>query len=259
MKKIALIILFSVTGVTLFAQNFYSESDVYNYLNGKKFINSSVNSTIEFSEMGSVEKVNGNYLMMNPEITVISTTRAIAKYYSVQDPSIFSGINIDCSNNTITDRRNGRVYALDNQSFSNEVIGSSENGNSNIIIKDLNQIPKVLIGTFIGNGIKVVIEQIPFVQNVTYKRGFSFKSDEKKWDLRIKVFLANEKPFFIHLNDFGESIYKGKYWVSFVLSEKKFLNIDEIDLNQKANKLIIKYYVNADLNKYSVSRIYNSK
>jgi len=117
MKKIILIALVVFCTAAITSAQFISETDVLLYLNGKTFIGgSSGDATLSFKEMGSQMTVNGNYLMYQPDIKVVSQSVAIVIYYGVQNPSSEVGIVVNSSNNTIIDGGgNGSTYYSSNR------------------------------------------------------------------------------------------------------------------------------------------------
>jgi hypothetical protein len=66
-----------------------------------------------FKDMASQFIMGGN-VFYQPEVTVISETKAVIKYYNVTDPSSSVSFTIDPIKNTITTRSSGTVWTLEN-------------------------------------------------------------------------------------------------------------------------------------------------
>ena len=115
MKKYFYTTLFLVFTVLSASALFLTETDVLYYLNGKKFIKESVGATLSFSEMGSQLTVNGNYLMNQPDISILSKSTAVVTYYGIEDQSAKAGLVVNGSTNRIVDRSNNSLYTLANE------------------------------------------------------------------------------------------------------------------------------------------------
>ena len=128
MKNIIMpVILLFLTTISSSAQ-FLSQTDVLYYLNGKTFIGgSSGDATLSFKEMGSQLTVNGNYLLYQPDIKILSRSSAIVKYYGIQDPSVKVGLIVNGSTNIIIDGGgNGSAYTLRSNFESREIPNQRE-------------------------------------------------------------------------------------------------------------------------------------
>jgi len=114
MRKLIVLIFLSVSTVFYSSAQFLSKTDVLFYLNDKTFVGgSSGDATLSFHEMGSQLTVNGNYLLYQPDIKILSKSSAIVTYWGVTNPSLKAGLVVNSSANTIMDRSNNSVYSFD--------------------------------------------------------------------------------------------------------------------------------------------------
>ena len=132
MRKYILIFVIFLSSVStnLNAQQFQSETDVLIYLDGKTFTNTSVNANLRFSNSGGTLTINGRLVFYNPDIKVLSTTKALYTFYSTTNPSTKIGGIINSQFNTITDRSNGRIYKMqggEDQEYIKKRIANSPN------------------------------------------------------------------------------------------------------------------------------------
>lgn len=89
---------------------FVSETDVMYYLNGKTFVND-YSTKITFNDMATNFTMGGN-MFYQPEVTVLSETKAIIKYYNATDPSSNAIFTVNALNNTITTKSSGTVWNI---------------------------------------------------------------------------------------------------------------------------------------------------
>jgi len=101
MKKIPilLLILSLIISVNSYSQSFYGESDVINYSSSRIFSNMDNSVKIQIGYDGI--KVNGNSAYFNLEITVLNSTTAIIKGYSVTNPDGTISFRINNTNGCI--------------------------------------------------------------------------------------------------------------------------------------------------------------
>lgn len=101
----------------LLAQNitrFGSQVDVLVYLNSKSdFTNKDTGVTLTFFEMGGRMKSNKGVSYYNPDVTLLSSTRAVVTYESLTSGGI-AKIIVDCKENVIADKSSMTVYAAEN-------------------------------------------------------------------------------------------------------------------------------------------------
>lgn len=91
---------------------FRSEGDVFLFLNNKKFTNSR-DALMTFGDMGSSFTIR-EFLFFNPEVVLVSRTRAIIKYYQADDPSSTASFTVNGENNTLTTRGSGTIWWIEN-------------------------------------------------------------------------------------------------------------------------------------------------
>ena len=109
-------LLFSIlclTYVSAYSQTtFESESDVLFYLNTKSsFSNKGNGVTLSFTDMGSRMSSNKGINYFNPDVTLISRTRAIVQYQSLTNPDGFAKIIVDCNQNIVVDKSDMTKYS----------------------------------------------------------------------------------------------------------------------------------------------------
>ena len=159
----------------LLAQNitrFGSQVDVLVYLNNKSdFTNKDTGVTLTFFEMGGRMKSNKGVSYYNPDVTLLSSTRAVVTYESLTSGGI-AKIIVDCKENVIADKSSMTIYSADN--YSNESINQQPETNwSNkqerqaqakkpnkpnyFIINGVTNIPKSFVGKFIQGKNYIII------------------------------------------------------------------------------------------------------
>ena len=94
---------------------FNSEQDVLSYLANKKFVNSSVNITLEFSASGG-NLIAGGSVFSNPDVTVISENTAVITLSDGMDSEKKVSLVVYCDVNAVKDRSNNRIYTLKKKS-----------------------------------------------------------------------------------------------------------------------------------------------
>jgi|GEM_PF-5429025 len=122
MKKILTFILFSITNILIFAQinSFNYETDVNAYFDfNRSFRNKDNSLKLNFSDMGTYFTV-GNSTYFNPEIEIISSTKAIVSYLNANSPNRKIELLIDLQRNGIIDLSDKSFYLSNNYQFPNE-------------------------------------------------------------------------------------------------------------------------------------------
>lgn len=99
---------------SLFSQtisSFESTADVLVFLNNRgDFTNTKNGVTLSFSDMGGRMRSNKGVDYYNPEVTLLSRTRAIVTYESLTSGGI-AKIIVDCKENVIADKSDMTVYS----------------------------------------------------------------------------------------------------------------------------------------------------
>ena len=110
MKTILLSIL-CLSFVTAYSQTiFESEADVLQYLTTKSpFTNKEANVSLTFSDMGS-RLSSGRSSYFNPDVTLVSSTRAVVEYQSLNNPDVTVQFIVDTKENVIMDRRDRSIF-----------------------------------------------------------------------------------------------------------------------------------------------------
>lgn len=89
---------------------FYQDVDVLVYLNNTiSFKNVEDNLTLTFSDMSRVTTSRGKGYF-NPEVTLISKTRALVRYQSLNNPDGVVNIIVDSKENAVVDRSNMQIF-----------------------------------------------------------------------------------------------------------------------------------------------------
>jgi hypothetical protein len=97
---------------------FESEADVLVYLNNKAdFTNKNNGVTLTFFDMGGRMRSNKGVSYYNPDVSILSSTRAVVVYESLTSGGV-AKIIVDCRENVIADKSDMTVYSPDN---SNEI------------------------------------------------------------------------------------------------------------------------------------------
>ncbi|MBS1919632.1 MAG: hypothetical protein JST17_05235 [Bacteroidetes bacterium] len=110
MKAILLPILCLVFFTAHSQTTFDSEADVLLYLTTKgPFTNKDANVTLTFSDMGS-RLSSGRSSYFNPEVTLVSNTRAVVEYQSLNNPDVTVQFIVDTKENVIMDRRDKSIF-----------------------------------------------------------------------------------------------------------------------------------------------------
>jgi hypothetical protein len=110
MKTLCSLILCLFT-LNINAQNYFdSEFDVLHYINTNgPFYNKKTDITLNFSEMGGMLST-GRSKYFNPDITIISSYRAVAEYQSLNNPNGVVRLIVDSREHVIVDRSDNTVY-----------------------------------------------------------------------------------------------------------------------------------------------------
>lgn len=178
MKKIFLLLL-TLNFFSAYSQSaFESEADVLSYLSTKgQFTNKKANITLTFSEMGG-RLSTGSSSYFNPDVTIVTSTRAYVKYQSLNNPNVKVEFIVDSKDNYILDRKDKSIFYADTDD-------TNENSNSNTPLSFDSQL-KFIIGTFYSAELqmKVSVYKIPYKKTVTYWRNISLGN----YDLQMKMF-----------------------------------------------------------------------
>ena len=153
MKQL-LISLLLIVCVPVFSQTisiFESKGDVLVFLNNRgDFTNSNNGVTLSFSDMGGRMRSNKGVDYFNPDVTLLSRTRAIVTYESLTSGGI-AKIIVDCKENVIADRNDNTVYSP--ESSSKDPINESK-----VESEPTPQEPSIIIGVPIRIGNLVVAQ-----------------------------------------------------------------------------------------------------
>lgn len=98
---------------TVFSQTiskFESKADVLVYLNNKSFTSNN-GVTLSFFDMGGRFKSNKGLSYFNPDVILLSKTKALLQYKSLTS-SGFAKFTVDCNINVLTDRTDNATYTL---------------------------------------------------------------------------------------------------------------------------------------------------
>lgn len=153
---------------SLFSQTisiFESPADVLVFLNNRgDFTNTKNGVTLSFSDMGGRMRSNKGVDYYNPEVTLLSRTRATVTYESLTSGGI-AKIIVDCKENVIADKSDMTVYAPDsdeeNLISQNAPVKKNVNENVNII-------PSKIIGKPIRIG-SLLVAQYNFPNKLNFK------------------------------------------------------------------------------------------
>ena len=160
-------ILFSILCLTLISAysqtTFESEADVLQYLTTKgQFTNRGTNITLTFSDMGS-SLSSGRSSYFNPQVTLVSSTRAVVEYQSLNNPDVTVQFIVDSRENVIMDKRDRSIYKAYSYEEKepirkNERIPITSTKKVNyLIIKGETKIPNSFVGKFIQGNNYVII------------------------------------------------------------------------------------------------------
>jgi hypothetical protein len=256
MKKsvISLIITLLTNFVSFGQSTFISDSDVLFYLNNKRtFSNRDNGITLTFSDDGS-RISTGHASYYNPDIVVLSETRAYATYQSLTSIDASVKFIVDSKDNIIIDRNDRTVYRAssttsnqENSNFSNNDSQNTSKPIKETITKpkesNYDFLPKYVVGSYFSKelGTTIVIEKIPYKTESNYWRnpqdlhGDAIKNSMYKWDLRLKVTTNTGKTFNLNLEGYNRetldfnldnlnyTVYFGKnidgYTLSYILNE----------------------------------------
>nr|WP_299416657.1 hypothetical protein [uncultured Emticicia sp.] len=110
--KSLLLSIFCLTFITVHSQTtFESESDVSLYLtDNSPFKNKDNGVTISFPDMATRMISNSGNSYFNPDIILISRTRAVLEYQSTTDPDRVAKIIVDCKENFVVDKSDMTMY-----------------------------------------------------------------------------------------------------------------------------------------------------
>jgi hypothetical protein len=144
---------------------FESEADVLVYLNNKAdFSNKNNGVTLTFFEMGGRMRSNKGVSYYNPDVTILTSTRAVVVYESLTSGGI-AKIIVDCKENVIADKSDMTVYTPD----SDEDNDIAENVPvRKFVNENVNLSPSKIIGKPIKIG-KLLVAQYNFPNKLNYK------------------------------------------------------------------------------------------
>jgi len=144
---------------------FESQADVLVYLNNKAdFTNKNNGVTLTFSEMGGRMRSNKGVSYYNPDVTILTNTRAVVVYESLTSGGI-AKIIVDCKENVIADKSDMTVYTPD----SDEENVISQNAP---VRKYINDNVTISSSKIIGKPIKIgklLVAQYNFPNKLNYK------------------------------------------------------------------------------------------
>lgn len=110
MKKLISVVFCLLTLAAYSQSQFDSEVDVLLYLtNIRSFTNQEANVTLTFSDMGSALS-SGNAKYYNPTVTLVTSTKAIVGYQSLNNPDVAVQFVVDCQKNEIIDKQDGSIF-----------------------------------------------------------------------------------------------------------------------------------------------------
>lgn len=110
--KSLLLSIFCLTFITVHSQTtFESESDVSLYLaDNSPFKNKDNGVTISFPDMATRMISNSGNSYFNPDIILVSRTRAVIEYQSTTNPNAVAKIIVDCKENFVVDKSDMTMY-----------------------------------------------------------------------------------------------------------------------------------------------------
>ena len=109
--KLFFAFLFSLMTINSKAQTYFeTDIDVLLYLNTNgPFYNKNTDVTLNFSDMGG-SLSTGRSKYFNPDVTIVSSYRAVAEYQSMNNPNSIVRIVVDSRENVIMDRSDNTIY-----------------------------------------------------------------------------------------------------------------------------------------------------
>lgn len=126
--KSLLLSIFCLTFITVHSQTtFESESDVSLYLNvNSPFKNKDNGVTISFPDMATRMISNSGNSYFNPDIILVSRTRAVIEYQSTTNPNAVAKIIVDCKENFVVDKSDMTMYKSNSYYEEQSLISASQ-------------------------------------------------------------------------------------------------------------------------------------
>jgi len=111
---------------------FESDTDVLLYLSLQgSFTNASSGITLSFTDMAT-NLSSGRSQYYSPEVSVLSTTRAIVQYTSVSNPGSSASFVVDSKKNILIDRGNNSIYTSNSPLANQDVNGNNNTSQQNV-------------------------------------------------------------------------------------------------------------------------------
>lgn len=108
--KSLLLFLFCIFFSSLHSQSyFHSDGDVLSYLALKRTFSDENDFTLKFYDMGGGMSA-GSARFFNPEVTIVSTTRAIVEYQNLDTIGATSSFIVDSRQNLLMDRASNHIF-----------------------------------------------------------------------------------------------------------------------------------------------------
>jgi hypothetical protein len=197
---------------------FESDTDVLLYLSLQgSFTNASSGITLSFTDMAS-NLSTGRSQYYSPEVSVLSSTRAIVKYTSASNPGYTASFVVDSKKNILIDKGDNSVYSSDSP-LSNQEVGENRNTsqqNRPMTRAELNSgidqpsggdkrknefytDSKYIVGTYISKslGMRILIEELPYDKRFSENERIGFYDGDRKYGLQIKVTHQNNNTIMI--------------------------------------------------------------
>ena len=150
---------FQISAQTI--NRFESEADVLVYLNNKAdFTNKNNGVTLTFFEMGGRMRSNKGVSYYNPDVTILTSTRAVVVYESLTSGGI-AKIIVDCKENVIADKSDMTVYIPDSDEYEQPVRSAKQYNTVNT------NTPKKIIGKTVKIG-KLIVSTYDFPETMNW-------------------------------------------------------------------------------------------
>lgn len=108
--KSLLLFLFCISFSSLHSQSYFqSDGDVLSYLALKRTFSDENDFTLKFYDMGG-GMTAGSARFFNPEVTIVSNTRAIVEYQNLNTPGATSSFIVDSRQNLLMDRASNHIF-----------------------------------------------------------------------------------------------------------------------------------------------------